>query len=81
MSDGVYQAAIYDIAVSSEYQRKSIGRIIIEKILEGLPNCNYILYVSPGKETFYGKFNFRKMKTGMALFNNPDKMKDKGFVQ
>ncbi|WP_399326795.1 GNAT family N-acetyltransferase [Tissierella sp.] len=69
------------MAVSSEYQGKSIGRIIIEKILEGLPNCNCILYASPGKETFYEKFNFRKMKTGMALFNNPDKMKDKGFVQ
>ncbi|MGJ0845688.1 GNAT family N-acetyltransferase [Tissierella praeacuta] len=69
------------MAVSSEYQGKSIGRIIIEKILEGIPNCNYILYASPGKETFYEKFNFRKMKTGMALFNNPDKMKDKGFVQ
>ncbi|MCQ4925177.1 GNAT family N-acetyltransferase [Tissierella carlieri] len=81
ISDGVYQAAIYDIVVSPEYQGKSIGRIIMNKILEGVPNCNCILYASPGKESFYEKFNFKRMKTGMALFNNAHKMKEKGFIE
>ncbi|MFV0468947.1 MAG: hypothetical protein ACK5MK_08495 [Dysgonomonas sp.] len=45
------------------------------------PQCNFILYASPGKETFYKKLNFKKMKTGMALFFNPIRMTDNVFVE
>ena len=81
ISDGVYQGAIYDVAVSPEYQGKKIGAKIVNSILESLPNCNVILYASPGKENFYEKSNFRKMKTGMALFINKEKMQAKGFIE
>lgn len=80
VSDGVYQAAIYDVAVLPKYQCKNIGKIIINKILQCVPTCNVILYASPGKEKFYEKLNFKKMKTGMALFQNPNKMHMRGFV-
>ena len=40
-----------------------------------------MLYASPGKEKFYEKLNFRKMKTGMALFLNTEKMQMKGFIE
>ncbi len=81
ISDGAYQAAVYDCAVVKEYQGRGIGRIIVEKILEKIPDCNVILYAAPGKEGFYEKQGFRKMKTGMALFNNSDSMKDRGFTE
>lgn len=82
ISDGVYQAAIYDVAVLPEYQGKNIGRTIINTILERIPpQCSFILYASPGKETFYERLNFRKMRTGMALFCNADKMQTKGFIE
>ncbi|MGE5403892.1 MAG: GNAT family N-acetyltransferase [Candidatus Saccharibacteria bacterium] len=81
ISDGAYQAAIYDVAVVPEYQRQGIGRLIIESIIECLPECNFILYAAPGKEAFYEKLNFRKMKTSMALFMNSVKMRDKGFTE
>lgn len=81
ISDGVYQAAIYDIAVLPEYQGKKIGATIIDSILKRVPKCNVILYASPGKEEFYDKMNFRKMKTGMALFINKEKMQMKGFIE
>jgi ribosomal protein S18 acetylase RimI-like enzyme len=81
ISDGVYQAAIYDVAVLPEYQGKNIGTKIINSILQCIPTCNTILYASPGKEKFYEKFNFRKMKTGMSLFLNSDKMRMKGFTE
>ena len=58
ISDGVYQAAIYDVAVLPEYQGKKIGATIIDSILKHIPTCNAILYASPGKETFYEKQNF-----------------------
>lgn len=81
LSDGVYQAALYDIAVLPEYQGKGIGRIIIDRIVACIPNCNIILYAAPGKDTFYEKLQFRKMKTGMALFTNADAMQQKGFTE
>jgi ribosomal protein S18 acetylase RimI-like enzyme len=81
ISDGFYQAAIYDVAVLPEFQRKGIGTIIIKKILERLSGCNVILYASPGKEAFYETLGLRKMKTGMALFKHPVKMKEKGFTE
>lgn len=81
ISDGIYQAAIYDVAVLPEYQGKNIGRTIINSILESVPTCNVILYASPGKEKFYEKMNLRKMKTGMVLFLNKEKMQIKGFIE
>ncbi|MBR9649408.1 GNAT family N-acetyltransferase [Clostridium tyrobutyricum] len=81
ISDGVYQAAIYDVAVLPEYQGKHVGSTIIKSIIKKIPYCNFILYASPGKEKFYEKMNFKKMKTGMALFNDVEKMQSKGFTK
>lgn len=80
ISDGVYQAALYDIAVLPEYQGKGIGRMIVTNIVKSLPICNFILYAAPGKEKFYERLNFRKMNTGMALFQKDSDMKEKGFT-
>ena len=81
LSDGVYQAAVYDVAVVPEYQGKGVGSIVMNNILSNVPGCNVILYASPGKEDFYATLRFRKMKTGMALFKNPVAMADKGFTE
>lgn len=80
ISDGTYQAAIYDLAVLPEYQGQKIGATILKIILDSVSNCNVILYASPGKEIFYEKSGFRKMKTGMALFINNEVMEKKGFM-
>jgi ribosomal protein S18 acetylase RimI-like enzyme len=81
ISDGVFQAAIYDVAVIPEYQARGIGTIIIKTIMEKLSHCNFILYAALGKEGFYQKLGFRKMKTGMALFLNAERMKERGFTE
>lgn len=81
ISDGVRQSAIYDIAVNPDYQGKKIGKEIVNRLIASTPDCNFILYASPGKENFYRKLNFKKMKTGMALFSNPQRMLDGGFVE
>lgn len=80
ISDGAYQAAIYDVAVNPNFQRKGLGNIILKNILSKLPPCNIILYASPGKEGFYTKNDFRKMKTGMAQFTNAETMALNGFT-
>ncbi len=81
ISDGVYQAAVYDCAVVQEYQGHGLGQKIVHEILAKIPNCNVILYASPGKEGFYEKQGFRKMKTGMASFVHKEAMCKKGFTE
>jgi len=81
ISDGAYQAAVYDCAVLPEFQGKGIGKIIMNNILSGISHCNVILYASPGKEGFYQTHGFRKMKTGMAHFIYGDAMKERGFTE
>jgi len=81
ISDGAYQAAIYDVVVIPEYQRQGIGRLIMERISQRVSNCNMILYANLGREEFYAKMGFHLMKTAMAKFLRPEVMKEKGFIQ
>lgn len=81
ISDGAYQAAVYDVAVIPEFQKMGIGMIIMKKILESVSGCNVILYAAPGKEEFYRKLGLRKMKTGMALFRKAEEMVERGFTE
>lgn len=81
LSDGAYLAAVYDCAVAVEYQGKGLGRMLMENILSRLQDCNVILYASPGKEGFYEKLDFRKMKTGMARFIKSESMQQRGFTE
>jgi GNAT superfamily N-acetyltransferase len=80
ISDGAYQAAIYDIAVLPTYQGKKVGRLIVDEIHKALQKINIILYASPGKEPFYSKIGYHKMLTGMAKFSNESVMREKGFI-
>lgn len=81
LSDGCYQAAIYDVGIDPAYQGVGLGRVIMENLLEGIEKLNVMLYASPGKEAFYQKFDFRIGKTAMLKFVNGEKMKEKGFTE
>lgn len=81
ISDGAYQAAVYDCAVVEAYQGRGLGKLIMQEILSRLPECNVILYASPGKESFYEKQGFKRMKTGMAYFINREQMAKKGLTE
>jgi len=80
ISDGAYEAGVYDIAVLPEHQGKGLGRVIIDEICKSLPNMNIILYAMPGVENFYQKKGFAKMHTGMIRFINADLMRSMGFI-
>lgn len=81
ISDGVRQSAIYDVAILPECQGLGIGKLIIENIVNNTPTCNFILYASPGKEGFYENLGFKKLKTGMGLFVNMERMKSRNFIE
>lgn len=80
ISDGTYQAAMYDVAVLPAYQGNGLGRFIVQSLVGYCASCHVILYASPGKEPFYEKSNFKRLKTGMALFMNAEQMQEKGFI-
>ena len=81
ISDGQYQAALYDCAVLPEFQGQGVGSAIIGRIVERLSHCNIILYASPGKEQFYQNHGFARMKTGMALFLQVQSKREHGFIE
>ena len=81
ISDGAYQAAVYDCAVDPACQGRGVGKLIMHNITAALPDCNIILYAMPGKEGFYHRLGFRKLKTGMAFFRNSESMQARGFTE
>lgn len=81
ISDSAYKAAIYDCAVLPDFQGKGIGKTIMNKIISKISHCNIILYATPGKEGFYQKLGFRKMRTGMAHFIKSEPMRERGFTE
>ena len=81
ISDGVWRAAIYDVVVLPEYQGKGIGTKIIRYLVQKVNVDVIMLFAAPGKEIFYNKLGFRKMKTAMALMSDPELRREKGFIE
>lgn len=80
ISDGVYEAAIYDVAVRPEYHGKRIGTLIVSTLQAGLTGMDTIFFAMPGVESFYRKNGYSKMLTGMAKFTREEVMRAKGFT-
>lgn len=84
LSDGICQAAIYNIAVNEEYQGQGVGRMIIESLLEQVKGCTVTLYTHPRSVALYEKFGFRRLKTGLTKFADPNHalsyLEDTGFI-
>lgn len=81
ISDGIRQAAVYDCAVLPEFQGRGLGAALMKNIINQIPGCSVILYATPGKEGFYKKIGFRKMKTAMAYFQNSDSKRALGYTE
>ena len=73
LADGIDCSYICDVAIHPDFQGKGIGKDIVKKLIELSNGHNKILlYSYPGKEEFYSKIGFGKMKTAMAIFKNQD---------
>ena len=81
LSDGVWRAAIYDVAVLPEYQGKGIGSKIIQHLIQAANVDVVMLYSVPSKEAYYERFGFQKMKTAMAIFPSQDEAKKRGLIE
>lgn len=73
LADGMDCSYICDVAIHPDHQGKGLGKNIVKKLIELSKGHNkIILYSNPGKEEFYSKIGFRKMKTAMAIFKNQE---------
>lgn len=81
ISDGVWRSAIFDVVVLPDHQGQGIGTKIIKFLLGNEDVDVVMLYAAPGKEEFYKKLGFRKMKTAMAIMNDPERRRDSGFIE
>lgn len=82
ISDGEYQAAIYDVVLLPEYQGKGFGSRIMRNLYERLPVETVILYAAPGKESFYKKLGYSRMLTAMARrAKDTEGFRLKGYIE
>ncbi|MWP61356.1 GNAT family N-acetyltransferase [Gilliamella sp. Pas-s25] len=82
LSDGVCQAAIYNIALAQHLHGQQYGRLIVDKLVDQVKQCNIILYTHPQTVEFYKNLGFEVMKTGMARYqaDHITDMRNMGFI-
>ena len=81
LADGVDCSYICDVAVLPSHQGKGLGREIIQRLVEqSKQHRKIILYSVPGKESFYKKFGFKRMKTAMAIFKDQNAALGQGYL-
>jgi ribosomal protein S18 acetylase RimI-like enzyme len=82
LADGADCSYICDIAVLPSHQSRGLGKQIIGDLVEkSRGHRKIILYAVPGKEPFYRKFGFLRMKTAMAIFENQQQQVDRGYLE
>ncbi|WP_442853205.1 GNAT family N-acetyltransferase [Bacillus sp. EB01] len=73
ITDGVFNAAIYDVIVHRDFQKQGIAKKIMEFLLDKLSTVSCLrLKSTTGNEGLYQKLGLKKLKTGMARYLNPD---------
>jgi GNAT superfamily N-acetyltransferase len=81
LADGADCAYLCDIAVLPSHQGTGLGRQIVAGLVEkSRGHRKIILYAVPGKEPFYRKFGFLRMRTAMAIFENPQQQLERGYL-
>ena len=81
LADGVDCSYICDIAVMPSHQGTGLGKAIVQRLLDlSRGHKKIILYAVPGKEPFYRKFGFLRMKTAMAIFENQQAQLERGYL-
>jgi citrate lyase synthetase len=81
LADGGDCSYICDIAVLPSHQGTGLGKQIVSHLVErSSGHKKIILYAVPGKEPFYKKFGFLRMRTAMAIFENQQQQLERGYL-
>lgn len=81
LADGGDCSYICDIAVLPSHQGTGVGKQVVEYLVAASHgHKKIILYAVPGREPFYRKFGFLRMKTAMAIFADQDAQLLRGYL-
>jgi citrate lyase synthetase len=81
LADGADCSYICDVAVLPSHQGTGLGKEIITRLVAASRGHRKILlYAVPGKESFYRKLGFLRMKTAMAIFENRQQQLERGYL-
>lgn len=81
LADGLDCSYICDVAVHPDLQGQGLGKAIVAKLVEfSKGHRKIILYAVAGKEPFYRKLGFRRMRTAMAIFGNAQQAVERGLI-
>ena len=81
LADGSDASYICDVAVLPSHQGTGLGKEIVNRLVAlSSGHKKIILYSVPGKEAFYRKLGFLRMLTAMAIFENPAKAIERGYL-
>jgi N-acetylglutamate synthase-like GNAT family acetyltransferase len=82
LADGLDCSYICDVAVLPAFQGTGLGKEIVGRLVElSRGHKKIVLYAVPGKEPFYKKFGFKRMKTAMAIFENQALAVERGYLE
>lgn len=68
LSDGICYGAVFNVGVLPEYQKKSVGKGMMNLLLKGEENITIHLTSTFGNEDFYKKLGFKKHKTAYSKY-------------
>jgi ribosomal protein S18 acetylase RimI-like enzyme len=68
ISDGYMYSAIFDVVVDPDYQKKGLGKQVMQSLMSKVPDSRFMLTSTFGNEEFYKKLGFKHHKTGMAMY-------------
>jgi GNAT superfamily N-acetyltransferase len=81
LADGGDCSYICDVAVMPGHQGTGLGKQIVQRLVDlSRGHRKIILYSVPGKEPFYRKFGFERMRTAMAIFDDQQVARQRGYL-
>lgn len=68
LTDFEYAAYLADLAVDAAWQRRGIGRQLVERTRASLgPDCFVTLLAAPGADSYYGRLGFERHPRAWVL--------------
>lgn len=81
LADGADCSYLCDIAVLPSHQGSGLGKQVVSHLVDvSRGHRKIILYAVPGKEPFYRRFGFLRMRTAMAIFANQQQQVERGYL-
>ena len=67
VTDQILFATIWNMIVKTEYQKRGIGKLMVQRCLKKFPKCHFFLFASDKVVNFYRKSGFDIHQFGMYL--------------